>query len=454
MEKSKNTLAYPHLQKEDFIARIVQKHKSQVVHALTWNSIESFLYHALFLTHQTALYAVAGQHTYGMIGTLFSFSFLCITIASLGLDTALLPFIRTLAEHVNKRYLLFFTYIVPHFLGVLFLTPCILVLLKLVGWYAPLATYNYTTLLMLSIFIAVETVRKIIRHLLQFLFYNKYTALLEIGMITGYCILFWCGYLLGFSPAHPLAVLVPFVFVSCGSVFYLIISLHKKILLPTYDPTTEDINDDVTTTRNIVAKNQVLVTVNTIARLFFSSNFLIPLCAATMGYMHAGIATLAHYITHTITFMLHKIMVPTITALFMVPENMHNYALKKITFLVTLITFFIGIMLLIGIAGVGLWYMHYTIDRTTIWYVCCFLLLHIVEQLFTLYEKFFASCNQFSPVTIAHVISACTSLSVWWCTSSFMLLLPAFLGVRLLALSILSYKIWYKNIFFKTETAA
>ena len=40
--------------------------------------------------------------------------------------------------------------------------------------------------------------------------------------------------------------------------------------------------------------------------IIFSSNLLIPLCAVSMGYMHAGIATIAHYTTHAMTFLFIK----------------------------------------------------------------------------------------------------------------------------------------------------
>jgi len=161
--------------------------------------------------------------------------------------------------------------------------------------------------------------------------------------------------------------------------------------------------------------------------------------------MHAGIATIAHYTTHAMTFFIHKITMPLVAALFALPEATQSSSLQKSTLFVTVICF-MGITLLIASGGVCVaWFTHASWESTTIQYAICFFILHTIEQLFTIYEKFFASLHLPSHITLTNGISALMALFISYYIHSFSTLLLCFIGIRTGALLILSYIIWTKK---------
>jgi hypothetical protein len=398
MKKSTYNVAHGSVQNEQTRTTVLDRLNQRFVSAVKWNMIETIAYHTLFIAHQFSLYTVLGQEQYGRAGALFSFVFLSVTIFIGALDVALIPYIQMFTESKEHFKILIKHYIAPQMLLMLS-APLLLLAFKATGMVARLGNYSWSSCLLVGFFITGQSVHKLLRRLLQLMFLNKYTAGLEVATLIIYMILFWSAYFVGFRFSVPLLVL-PFIVASIISVFCFI-SLIKKHAHQL--PTTTEKKLTTTNLRTI----QFCGIVNQVTRSLFSSNFLIPLFALHAGFKQAGIASLINYGTYTMTFFVQKLCTPA-AALFGYGQHLSDTE-KQQTFVKSLQLFF-SIIFFLGLTF-GLYGLNNTahISHTTLLYICFFFLVHVLEHLFSLYEKFFAAQNKAITLTLCNIISCAIS---------------------------------------------
>src|SRR3989338_8274584 len=82
--------------------------------ALSWNALESLLYHITFLTHQYYLYQACTPELYGQVGICFSVAYFLMYIFIGGIDIALIPFVKNFTSSRSEERICLKNYIIPH----------------------------------------------------------------------------------------------------------------------------------------------------------------------------------------------------------------------------------------------------------------------------------------------------------------------------------------------------
>lgn len=372
--------------------------KQRFYQAIKWNTIEAVLYHALYFIHQVSLYAWVSTQEYGKFGSLISLAFLCVPLLMGALDMALIPHFKKLTQNKWSFKRLIQKYLVPQCILMLF-TP--LFLLVAVKWQMA-TVINYLSgaeCFLVGIFIACEAAKKLLRRILQLLFYNKETAAIEVASIIIYMATFWSAIFYGCKPSLFL-VIVPFLLGSIPSLIYFGSLFYKYYQKLPNTVSTESLP--------LVLSTQLPALANQINRSLFSSNLLIPLFAGWIGFTQAGIAALAKNITYTLTYFLHKICSPT--AAFLSDTTHLGEEKQKDAFLLSIKLFFI--VSLAGLFGLILYNTanHTSLSLTALFYMCFFFIVHLLEHLFTLYEKFFTAQNKSGFLLACNAISSLVAI--------------------------------------------
>lgn len=372
-------IAHVSLKNKETDAALFDQSKQRFYHAIKWNTIEAVLYHAFYFMHQVGLYSLVATHDYGKYGSLISFSFFCIPLLMGALDMALIPHIKDFTRSKSSFRSLISKYFLPQCL-LMFTMPALLY----IGAYYKVATaINYLDskqCLLVGLFIALEGSKKLARRVLQLLFYNRYTAAVEVTSIGIYMTIFWSAIWYGAKPSIFL-VITPFIAASIPALMF-----FAKLFYRYYQTLEEKSEQDISP---YVLKTQTLALANQVARSLFSSNLLIPLFAGWIGFTQAGIAALAKNITYTLTYFLHKICSPT--AAFLSDTQNLGQTKQKDAFALALRLFFI--VALVGLIGMVSYNIahHKALSITALFYMGFFFVVHILEHLFTLYEKFFTA---------------------------------------------------------------
>ncbi|MFT6765348.1 MAG: hypothetical protein ACJAZS_000224 [Alteromonas naphthalenivorans] len=433
MKKSIYNIAHSSPQNEQTNSSLLNRLNQKFVSAVKWNMAETIAYHTLFITHQLSLFSAIGPELYGKAGALFSFVFLSVTLLIGALDIALIPYIQIFTASKQNFKFLIFHYLAPQIILMLS-APLLLWIFKATGLVTRLDDYSWSSCLLVGIFIAGQSIHKLLRRLLQLMFLNKYTAGIEVATLIMYMTLFWSAYFLGYTFSIPLIVfpyvVASFITVTC---FILLIKKHAQEL-----PTTSNIPMHIHNFRTI----QLCGIINQITRSVFSSNFLIPLFALHAGFKQAGIATLINYGAYTMTFFVQKICAPA-AALFgngqhLTETQKQNHFSKSLQLFFSIILF---LTLTFGLYG---WTNILYLSNTTLLYACFFFLVHTLEHLFTLYEKFFAAQHKALTLTLCNVLSCVTSGYAFYIlhTSHFLTAILVSFVARALLFVILSFVIF------------
>lgn len=446
MKKSTYNLAHGQLQNKQTDITLFDHCKQRFYHAIKWNTVEAVLYHALYFFHQLGLYALIATHDYGKYGSLLSFSFLCVPLLMGALDIALIAHIKQVTNSKDSFREFIKKHIIPQFLFM-----CLMPLLLYVGVISQLtATINYLSFkecLLVGTFIALESCKKLLRRILQLLFYNKYTTAVEVASIALYMAIFWGAIFWGIKPSLFL-VIIPFLLTSIPAlIFFGIIFYHYYQTLP------EDSHNEPLPS---VFSTQLPAFANQISRSLFSSNLLIPLFVGWVGFTQAGIAALAKNITYTLTYFLHKICSPV--AAFLSDTKDLGEEKQKDAFLLSIKIFFI--VAFIGLFGLILYNgtHHANLSFLTLFYMCFFFIVHLLEHLFTLYEKFFIAQNKGNFLLVCNIVSSLLGFTLFTLLQSlnFIILIILVFSIRILLIIGLSCLIfspkyvpflsyWYKT---------
>lgn len=432
MEKSSFTLTHSSSQKEENGHTIFNRSKQRFYHAIKWNTIEAVLYHILYLCHQLALYAIIDTPDYGKYAALISFSFLCVPVLMGALDMALIPHMKKLVSNKGSFKGLIYTYVLPQ-CALMFLMPFILYTFV---HYKLTAAINYLSLwecLFVGIFIACEASKKLLRRILHLLFYNRYTAAVEVASISVYMALFWGAVFWGIKPSLFL-VIAPFLIGTVPAlIFFGFVFYNYYQTLP---------EESSSTPLPSIFATQVPALANQISRSLFSSNLLIPLFTGWIGFTQAGIAALAKNITYTLTYFLHKICSPT--AAFLSDTKDLGEKKQKDAFVLSIKIFcIVSLVSIFGLLSYNIIYKN-NVSLAALFYMCFFFVVHLLEHLFTLYEKFFTSQKRGGFLLACNIISCFGAVILFTQLRSlnFFTLIMLIFSLRIFLLIGLSYLIF------------
>lgn len=358
-------------------------------HGIWWNAIEAIPYQLILAAHNMVLFGVIGAQAYGLIGTLFSLIFLAVGVTSFGFESALTTFFadaQTSQAHYKK---IIGWHYAPTIIG-------LIVAASLLPHMLHTATTPCVAMIIVAL-IFVEGLKKGLRTLLHAAFYNRQTALIELFQVVTYVAIVWTGYGLGL---HMDALLLFGSLLSVSTACLMMLGYYLYIFyssLPTQDCVALPSANDTKKVRIAsLVRQRCYTTVTTLSHQFFSGNALVPLFAYRFGLTSAGTLKIICTIAYGATVCIAKIFGSTSDALFAHVKHSKLYEKQQAFFLVTqhLYATLYGVVLFGALAIVWL-YMGDTAVFNDAHFACAllFFVIHISEQFFSTYERFFITEN-------------------------------------------------------------
>ncbi len=349
---------------------------------LRWNTLEAVIYQGSLLGHQIALFKAISPSLYGVVGTLFSLTYLIIAVSNLGLDATLAPFFTTLLSSKYSFRKILLPNIAPGllFLGAIGLgIPLILSLLTI-------SLSDPYVGIIIGLLALCEGIQKTLRTILQLAFYNKITALVDSIRVLSYIAAIWSLYGIGYELTIYLIFMPMLISSLCAMIIFGHYVYHLYTQLP--ESSSEPLEKTIPHRFRIARFFNFL---NQMSHLIFSSNFLVPFFAMQFGFDIAGLFKLISSSAHSITILINKIFGHTTEALLAQVKEM-DLTTKRAVFakitsniyqtLYAIIIFFV---------------INHTVilssQRTQVdtpWLLMSlFFIVHLSEYFFMAYEKFY-----------------------------------------------------------------
>lgn len=396
------------------------------ISAITWNSINIFIYKAILLLHQIILFYFISSDLYGVSGTIFAALYLLIGCTNFGFEYSLFTFFaHYIKSKQNIRYLAYQCVLK-------LLTTCTVagVVFKLVQPTPGTQTayffmYQFPVALMpylLAIFIA-ESIRKYLETIAQLAFLNKKITLIQVTMIAAYVILFWSSYLI-YGNITLKTIFIPMVIVSCAEVIWTMNILYAWYL--TIPNKSQDKQDHTIPLCHII-KEQFFNYVNQLSKNLFSPNFLMVLIAYQIGMQQTGkIRFFTNIITLLYMLLNRSVAIPS-GALFS-SVNQDSFSKTKQLFL-KITNAYIQLLYTLAII-IGTTTMNQLIkqqsESQTVYFVLLFILAGFIEYITITYEKLYIVQHKTHQLAVINACSALVFIAIMYTNplSSSLFLLP------------------------------
>lgn len=405
-------------------------------HGVWWNALEAIPYQLILAAHNMLLFGVIGAHAYGLVGTLFSLIFLAVGVTSFGFESSLSTFFADAqASKVSYKRIIGCHY-APTIIGLILAA-------VLVPGLMPTTT-SWPVVVIVTLLIFVEGLKKGMRSLLHAGFYNRQTAVIELFQVVTYVALVWTGYGLGLQ----LDAQLLFGSLLCVSTACLMMLGYQLCLFYAGLPNQETSDASVTIeakkgTLATVIRQRCYTTVTAMSHQFFSANALVPLFAHRFGLSSAGTLKIIGTIAYGATLCIAKIFGSTSDALFAQIKHGKLHEKQQAFFVVTqhLYAALYGV-LLFGASGI-IWL--YALDLTSFndaAAVCAllFFVIHISEQFFSTYERFFITENRAGELMLFNgaTIGCLYAVLRYAPSTNPILMLQSVLCIRLVSFALLS----------------
>lgn len=271
-------------------------------HTVRWITIESLTYYGLLSLHQLVLFRFTTPELYGVIGTTYALSYLCVYFLILGFDKALAPFFARFSQNKASITSLIWYQALPTYI----FTGCILGLLYSAKPYlAPKFHYldfiSNPLFLVLIAKVFIEITRKGFKSLLILTHQTHIAAAAEIIAMLLYIVVVWSLFILtgSITLAKIFIPLVTAISISTIIMIWFVFKWFRS--LPT---TNGQVGYEV---HKQFAQNRIATTGFQLSRLFFSSEFLIPFFAYKFGLSQAGLLKLASKIVSTFSTIIRRV---------------------------------------------------------------------------------------------------------------------------------------------------
>lgn len=424
--------------------------RTRLTRSMAWNTLEAVFYQGLLLAHQLLLFQCVGRSEYGLIGALFSFTYLVVTLINFGFDISLAPFFKTATKNKHNFKAIFFVQLIPEY----FLIATIFIIAMIFKPYFPhdwAARYQLTNALIIGLMLLAlfESTKKTFRAILHHAFLNHKTAFVEIATIVCYTAMVWGCYCMG-SPLSLPVIFVPMIITSgfcCLALGWHTAQLYRR--LP--DPLSHGTDERLPMAFQLrILKNRFFNFLNQASHMIFSSNFLVPFFALQFGLQQASILKLVSTIVYCITIILQKVFgISSASMLSHIKESSLDN--KRATFAIisnrlnqTLMA--IAIFFILNFNTVISW--SAAISNRQTWHLLyLFFIISFSENLFIAYEKFYITEEKADYLFIFNLIVMCLMGSMLYHAHSVapLALLIAIIAIRILAflgLSALSFYHW------------
>jgi len=356
--------------------------RKKLSYSLKWISLESLIYHFLFLAHQVLLLKTCGYEKYGAIGALFSIIYLTVTITSIGLESSLSPFFKEMTKSKNLFKSFFIQQIIPTILLSIATFPVFIALKRIFS-----QEISYFFILTISLIILFESVKKTLRAILYLAFNAKVNMYIETISFAVYMVTIWLLYA-QIKIISLNIIFIPMLFMSvmsCAFLFAYVYKFYAKL------PSNSKFEiRGISKTR--IFKCRIINFVNQFSHNMFSSNFLVPFFAMQFGLAQAGVFKILSHISYSITMLIRKIFGWTSDALLSQAkdlsmaekQNIFSRINQKINHvLIGIIIFFtINISKILNFTNASKTMLNWPL-------ISFFMIITLTENLFISYEKFY-----------------------------------------------------------------
>lgn len=370
----------------------------QLVHAITWNSINVFMYKLILLTHQVALFHIIPNNQYGIIGSLFALIYFIISITNFGFEYTLFPYFNIYKQnkktfnHIIHQYLYRIIVIIASacFMGLLAYHYTNNGIISILTFQIPQSLLSA----LICIFIT-ESLKKSLETLLQLLFYNKLITIIQITTLIGYCLSIW-GY---YGITGRLTITTIFIPMMIFSIIELI--LFFKILMTYYQSLPSGINKQQEIYLPGFYYQQGLNYINQCIKSFFSPNFIIIILTLNLPINLVGIIRLYTDIVTTLYMLLNKtIGIPS--ASFFASLNTNDFQRNKAFILIT--DKYIQLLYIIATSIIATIFFTSTCN-TPLYIILSFILLGFIEYLMLTYEKLYIVKQKAQTLALYNLLS-------------------------------------------------
>lgn len=288
---------------------------------IKWNTLEACLYQGILWGFHVILFSKFDRNFYGTVGILFSLLYIGVTLCTLGLDSALSPFIR----HYTQSKRSFFSLLGRQFLPNILIYSGLLALVSLYDMNHFFSLFGIPTLDSLFIFLfimllIVECVKKTIKTFLGLLFYNQQLATLEITYIILYVTT-----VAGLYYAH-IAMTLYTIFVPVLIYSTIITGFLGALLYDCYCQFPDHAYAIEADLEKRIIRSRIFGYINQLGHIPFSGNMLVPLFAAHLGVSQAAIAKIISTSLQSISSITNKVIGQTSEAAL---AHAHAYATEE-----------------------------------------------------------------------------------------------------------------------------
>ena len=437
MQKDVPTLASCDTPGKQTEEQVFETYQKRFFSAVKWNTFESIGYQFIFVLHQIGLFMYCDRALYGKVGALFSACYVAVTLLISGFDGGLLPFFKKFISDQRSFEKFLFEYVGLQILGmtVFAYSSCFLIINL-----CPFFELSSAAIFLLTTFIVVEGIKKILKHLLYLSFYNRQTALYEVIQIFFYVLTVWGCRWLGYSFSIKL-FFVPFILYS---VVFSFLSIRRLSFYYQTLPFTLLSSPLPSAKAFFMIRMSVLV--NQIGRALFSSNFLIPLFALHGGFQEAGVLTFANYLTHACISFFQKIALIPAEALFSRVKQfslvLHYRALALVLYLFAILATIIGLLVFLNGRTCAESFGCGPLDHLTWTVLMFFFFIHLLESMFILYEKFFLMQERVNFLALGNVLTCLICYLLFLCKLPFFILVSSCVFIRFTFFIILSFLLY------------
>jgi hypothetical protein len=357
----------------------------QFLAGIKWNTLEACLYQGILWGYHFMLFSTFDRSFYGTVGVIFSLLFMGVTFLTLGLDSALSPFIRHYTQSKASFRALMGRQFVPNLIiyGGLLLLVSFYDLNHLFSLFG-VTRLDQSFILVLALLLILESIKKVIKSFLGLLFYNQQLATLEIIYILLYVMTIARIHYSGI-PITLYALFLPMAIYSALTVGVLGVWLYNR-----YEQLPDLAYEPEATLAKRMNQSRFFGYINQVGHLLFSGNMLVAVFAAQTNVAYAAVAKILSTSIQTISNVINRIIgQPSEAAL----AHAHAYAADQKQSLFALANRYTQIMITtLFVLGFGLNYsaiathaMNATLHTHALLVVFGILLL--IEPFFITYEK-------------------------------------------------------------------
>lgn len=387
-------------------------------HTFTWVALESLTYYGLLSLHQIVLFRYTSPEIYGVIGTTYSLSYLCVYFLIAAFDKALAPFFARFTANRSGVRALFWYQAIPTYI-----IAC--ATLSILFWAKPYLApkFHYfdfisnQLFIVLAIKVILEITRKGIKTFLILTYQSHLAAIAEIIAMLTYIVMVWSLFLIT-GTITLLKVFIPLVIAIFISAFIMMVRItgwYRSL------PATGELVSSETQLQ--FAKNRIATMGFHMNRLFFTTEFLVPFFAYKFGLPAAGILKLASKIVSTFTIIIRRVFE---TASSVMMANVRECTLEDRVSMFSFITNWINQVMyaLIIFFSINHRWLFMTsevasngLSITEIAYA--YLFLSLTDNLFIAYEQFYIAQERAHYLLGLNMLSLCIFIGMLYTLNSF-----------------------------------